>query len=166
MLFDDLYELATRNVTVERSALAIRFGLYALFVLLLLPVTLPFDCAKIRTVVEDRRTMIGSIIAAARFMRRHLRTVVGLYLPNGCILVAVLAAYAALVPRLDAPLWLTFVVGQAYLVARVSAKLVFYASHVAYFQSQLAHATYVAMARPAWPESPASEAITGPTDQH
>jgi hypothetical protein len=56
--------------------------------------------------------------------------------------------------------WLTLIVGQAYVAARLAVKLVFYASQTAYFQSQLAHAGYVAAARPAWPDSPAAEAIS------
>ena len=74
-----------------------------------------------------------------------------------------LAVYAAVVPGADgggARVWLTLVVGQAYIVARLAVKLVFDAAQTAYFQSQLAHAGYVAAPRPAWPDSPAAEAIT------
>ena len=43
---------------------------------------------------------------------------------------------------------------------RSAEKLVFYASQTAYFQSQLAHAEYVAAPRPVWPDSPAAEAVS------
>ena len=79
------------------------------------------------------------------------------------IAFAVLAVYAIVAPAVGPTLWLTFVVGQAYVLARVFAKLVFYASQTAYFQSQLAHAEYVAAPRPVWPDSPAAEAISGTT---
>ena len=50
---------------------------------------------------------------------------------------------------------------QAYVLARLGLKLVFYASQTAYFQGQLAHASYVAAPQAVWPESPAAEAIGG-----
>jgi len=37
---------------------------------------------------------------------------------------------------------------------------VFWASETALFQGRLAHAGYVAAAKPVWPDSPAAEAIT------
>ena len=56
-------------------------------------------------------------------------------------------------------MWLAFIAGQLYLLARLAIKLHFVASQTALFQSHLAHATYTAAPAPAWPESPAAEAI-------
>ena len=122
-----------------------------------------FDYVKIRTVVEDRRSILGALLAAGRFVRRRPGATVGLYLLSSLLFLLVLAAYAAVAPGAGgggAWVWLTLLVGQAYVVARLAAKLVFYAAQTAYFQSQLAHAGYVAAPRPVWPESPAAEAIT------
>ena len=47
-----------------------------------------------------------------------------------------------------------------YLAARGLARLLFYGVEVAYFQSQLAHAGYVATPEPRWPESASVEALT------
>jgi hypothetical protein len=162
-ILGDLYELATRGLTVERTSFLIRIVLYAVFGLLVLPVNLVVDYAKIRAVVEDRRSMVGAVLAAIRFIRRRPLPAVGLYALNAGVFVAVLAVYAVAAPGVGPTLWLTFVVGQAYVVARVFAKLVFYASQTSYFQSQLAHAEYVAAPRPVWPDSPAAEAISGTT---
>lgn len=162
-LFDDLYGAVTRDVTVERTAFLIRVVLYLLFAAVLLPVNMLFDYVKIRVVVEDRRSVVGALLAAGRFVRRRPGATAGLYLLVSLLFLAVLAAYAAVVPGVGgggAWVWLTLIVGQAYIVARLAVKLVFYSAQTAYFQSQLAHAGYVAAPRPVWPESPAAEAIT------
>ena len=162
-LFDDLYGAVTRDVTVERTALLIRVALYLLLATAVLPVNLLLDYARIRTVVEDRRSVIGAVLAAARFVRRRPGATLGLYLLTSLLLLGALAVYAVVAPGADGGggwVWLTLLVGQAYIAARLAVKLVFLAAQTAYFQSQLAHAGYVAAAAPAWPDSPAAEAIT------
>ena len=161
-LFDDLYEVLTRNMTVERQAFAVRAVLYVVFGLLLVGVSLVFDYARVRAVVEDRRSILGALVAGLRFVRRRPGMCAGLYLANGLVLLAVMASYALLAPGAGPTgpsLWLAFLIGQVYLMARLASKLLFYAAEVAYFQSQLAHAGYVAAPAPVWPESPAAEAI-------
>lgn len=162
-LFDDLYEYVTRDVTVERTAFLIRVAGYALFGALVLPVNLLLDYAKIRAVVEDRRSMLGALLAAGRFVRRRPFSTAGLYVLNAGLFGLLLAGYAAVDPGVGAPdggpLWTALLIGQAYVLARVATKLVFYASQTAYFQGQLASAGYVAAPEPAPPESPAAEAL-------
>ena len=162
-LFDDLYVLATRDITSEPIALALWVSLYALFAMVLLAVHLVFDYAKIRAVVEDRRSMVGAVLAALRFVRRRPADAVSLYLLNGLVYVLILAVYATVATGFGSGqlLWVGVVVGQAYLVTRLVAALVFYASQTAYFQSQLAHPTYVATPHPRWPSpTPADAAPT------
>jgi len=161
-LFEDLYDLATEQLAVERTAFVIRMALYATFACLLLPVNLVFDYAKVRAVVEDRRSMVGAVLAAIRFIRRRPKATIGLYLLNGGLFITVLAAYAFLAPgavSVGPSMWLGFAVGQAYVGARLCTKLVFYASQTAYFQSQLAHSEYAATPAAVWPDSPAAEAV-------
>ena len=161
-LFDDLYEVMTRNVTAERQAFAVRVALYLVFGLVLVAVSLMFDYARVRAVVEDRRSMIGALVAGWRFVRRRPGRCAGLYLANGLVLLAVMASYALVAPGAGAmgpSLWVAFLTGQAYLLARLASKLLFYAAEISYFQSQLAHAGYVAAPAPVWPESPAAEAL-------
>ena len=162
-VFDELYGRLTRNLTVERTAFFIRVGLYGLFGCLVVTVNLVFDYAKIRAVVEDRRSMIGTLMAAARFVRRRPVDTFGLYLINGVLFVAVLIGYAIVAPGPTGDglsVWAAFLVGQGYILVRLFAKLVFLASQTAYFQGQLAHADYVATPVHRWPESPAAEAIS------
>ena len=161
-LLDDFYGWATRDFTVERSAFLLRAALYLLFGTLLVACNLVLDYAKIRAVVEDRRSMIGALLAAWRFVTRRPLQVSGLYLLNGLVFLLVLAVYAAVVPGAGSAglsMWVVFLIGQAYILARLWTKLLFYASQTALFQGELAHAQYIAAPEPVWPESPAAEAI-------
>jgi hypothetical protein len=160
-LFDDLYPRLTLNLTVERTAFVIRLGCYAVFGGLLVLCNLVFDYARIRIVVEDRRSAIGAVIAGARFVRRH-RGVFGVYFLNAAVYLGLVLAYALLAPgapRSGVRMWLTLGLGQLYIFSRHYAKLLFYASETSYFQRALAHASYTAAPAVVWPESPAAEAI-------
>jgi hypothetical protein len=161
-LFDGVYPWATHNLTAERSAFAIRFGLYLVFGLALVGCNALFDYAKVRAVVEDRRSMIGAVLAAFRFIQRQPTQVFGLYLLDGLVFAVIVAVYGLIAPgagRADWTMWVGFLAGEAYLLARIVVKLLFQASEVALFQNLLAHADYVAAPAPVWPESPAAEAI-------
>jgi hypothetical protein len=111
-----------------------------------------FDFAKVRMVVEDRRSAIGAVASAIRFVRRNPASAVALTCLNALVASAVwwLAA--------------TFAIGAtaavyAYLLARSLLRLIFAASEISLFQSRLAHAGYTARPLPTWPESPAAEAV-------
>ena len=104
-LLDDLYGRLTRDLTLERSAFFVRLALYVLFGLLLVVVNLVFDYAKIRAVVEDRRSMIGALRAAVRFVARRPLATSGLCLTVGALFALVLAAYAAVAPGVWGPGW-------------------------------------------------------------
>jgi hypothetical protein len=162
-LFDDFYPRITREVSVERTAFFVRVALYAVFGVALGACNLIFDYAKVRAVVEDRRSMLASIGAAVRFAAVHGRAAASLYAADFILFLVVVALYAAVAPGAGGAglsMWLAFIVGQLYVLARLWVKLVFWASEVALFQSRLAHAGYVARPLPRWPESPAAEAIS------
>ena len=160
MLLDDLFAELTRDVTVERTAGFVRLALYGIFGVLVALVSIVFDYAKVRAVVEDRRSMIGAIAAGARFARRHAAAVVALYLLTGCLFVALLLVYAIAAPgagSTGAGLWLGVAIGQLYLLGRLWIRLVFFASETALFQGRLAHAGYIASAPVARREPPIVE---------
>jgi hypothetical protein len=157
-LFDQLYPSLIADVTVERTAFFIRLGLYAVFAVPVFFFNILFDYAKVRAVVEDRRSMIGAIVASWRFIRRHPLAVIGLYALNALLFLIVVGVYYLIAPGGSANL-LAFAVGQLYIVLRVIVRLQFTASQTALFQSRLAHAGYVARPIPKWPDSPAAEAI-------
>lgn len=160
-LLDDAYAAFTRDLTVERTAFAIRVVLYLVFAALLTAVNIVFDFARVRIVVEDRRSAVGALLASARFVGRHRRAAY-LYLLNAAAFVLLVLLYALAAPGapgegLHAVLVLGL--GQLFIVGRHYLKLVFYASEVAFFQSALAHAAFTAAPPLVWPESPAAEAI-------
>ena len=163
-LFKDLWQWAIRDLTVERTAVQLRLGLYLVFGIMLVFVNLVVDYARIRIVVEDRRSALGAIAAGLRFVLRRPGRTVWLYAINTLGFLLLVAIYAAVAPgarHTGAAEWAALFAGQAYVVGRVWVKLLFYASQVAFFQGELAHADYVASPAPEWPESPAAEAAGG-----
>ncbi len=160
-LFDDLYPFLIRDLTVERTAFAIRLGCYAVLALLLIVCSVVFDYARIRIVVEDRHSALGALLAGSRFVRRHPGTI-QLYLMNTGAYLGLLLAYALVAPgapRAGLRMWITLALGQLFILARHYLKLLFYASQTAFFQRALAHASYTAAPAVVWPESPAAESI-------
>jgi hypothetical protein len=161
-LFDRWYPALTRDVTVERTAFFVRAAFYLAFGILIAACNLLFDYAKVRAVVEDRRSMIGALGGAVRFIRRNAAAAIGLYGLGFLTFLVVIAGYAAVAPGSGGAgvmMWVGFVLGQLYILARLWTKLTFWASETALFQSRFGHAGYVARPEPTWPESPAADAI-------
>jgi hypothetical protein len=161
-LFDRVYPRLIHDVTLERTAFFTRVFLYAVFGIVVAACNLTFDYAKVRAVVEDRRSMIGAIAAALRFIQRNFASAVSLYLLDFVLFLVAIGAYAAVAPGAGGAGWSVWVgvaLGQLYILARLWVKLVFWASETALFQGRLAHAGYVAAPAPLWPESPAAEAL-------
>jgi hypothetical protein len=162
LLMTRIYGSLTIDTTVERNAFFIRVLLYALFGIVLIGLNLVFDYARIRLVVEDRRSAIGSLLAGFRFVRRQPGTVCVLYALNGLLFVGLAGVYGLVVgsgTAAGAAGWLTIAAGEIYILGRHYLKLTFYASQTALFQSRLAHAGYTAAPPVVWPESPAAESI-------
>ena len=157
-LFDRVYPALTKNITVERTAFFIHLAFYAAFALPLFAFNILFDYAKIRAVVEDRRSMISAIAASWRFIRRNPIAVWAVYKLNALVFLLVIGLYYMIAPGASADV-LAFGIGQLYIVLRVIVRLQFAASQTALFQGRLAHAGYVARPVPKWPDSPAAEAI-------
>ncbi len=161
-LFDRLYPRMIHEVTVERTAFFARAALYVVFSVLVAASALVFDYAKVRAVVEDRRSMIGAIGAAIGFIRRNSAGAVALFTIDFLLFAAAVGVYALMAPgpgRSTLTIGVSVAVGQLYVLARLCVKLAFWASEAALFQSRLAHAGYTARPEPVWPESPAAEVI-------
>ncbi|MCX6132288.1 MAG: hypothetical protein NTU47_00630 [Ignavibacteriales bacterium] len=98
-----------------------------------------FDYARIRMVVDDRTSALGSSIAGARFAVPHLTRTYGLYLlltAIGMLLILVYAVLERIIPQ-DSywPLVFLFVVQQLYMIARLWLKATFYASQVTMYRT-------------------------------
>lgn len=155
----------TRDQTSERMVLlwyALAMVAAALLVGL---ITIVADCARVRLVVEDRRSALFALVAGWRFARRTAGALARLYaMLVGTLLACVLIYYVA-APGANlsgALVWLGFAVSQAYVAARVLIKLLTYAAVTSLFQSELAHAEYIAAPAPVWPESPIVETLGPP----
>jgi hypothetical protein len=159
LLFQTIYDRLTRDIATEHQAIVYRTLLYALFFACLALVNVVADFAKVRAVVEDRRSTIATLGAAIRFIRRRPLRVAGLYLLNVLIFAVIARLWLQIAPAASTPTWMALLAAQLFLLARVWAKLAFMASEVVFFQGELAHATYTAAPEPVWPDSPAVEAI-------
>ena len=163
-LLDDAYTRLTRDLSVEREAFAWRVALYAVFGSALIAVNTAFDYARIRLVVEDRRSAIGALKASLAFIVRHAGRVIGLGALNALLFLALMAIWALAAPDAGGTgwsMWTTFLGTQLYVLARLALKLQGMASQTSLFQASLAHAGYTAAPAPAWPDSPAADTIVG-----
>ena len=159
LLFTTTFDRLTRDATEERDVVAIRALLYVTFLLILLAIGLLADFAKVRLIVEDRRSALGAFGASWRFVRRRFGRTLALYGLNLAALAIILRLWLQVAPDAAAPTWVVLLIGQLYLLARIWARLAFIASETVFFQGELAHAGYTAAAEPVWPDSPAVEAI-------
>ncbi len=159
-LFTNWYVNVTRDIPVERTVFFWRVLMYAMFIALVAAATLAFDYARIRAVVEDRRSMTGAFIAALRFIVRNPTRVLGLYAINAGLFLAVIGAWALINQGAGGAgvwMWTGVAVSQAYILARLVVKLQVLASETALFQRSLAHWGYSARPIAARPEPPIVE---------
>lgn len=156
------YDRWSLAVTVERTAFAGRIAGYVVFAGLVAACATLFDYARVRIVVEDRRSAVGALVASARFIRRHPGAVSRLFLLNAASLLALIGLYrlaAPGAPRSGIQMIAVLAAGQAYIIGRHYVKLLSYASQTALFQGMLAHADYTSAPAFVWPESPSVETI-------
>jgi len=165
-LFDRLYPRMIHDMTVERNAFVVRVLLYVVFGIVLAGCNLIFDYAKVRAVVEDRRSMVGAVTAGARFIQRNYGAAVLLYVADFLLFLLVVVGYGVVMRNIGVaagrPMWIALALGEAYVLLRLAVKLVFWASEASLFQARFAHAGYVNAPKPTWPDSPAAEAVGRP----
>jgi hypothetical protein len=161
-LFTKWYVNVTRDLSVEHTVFYWRLLMYAIFGGLLVVTTTIFDYAKVRAVVEDRRSMIWALVAAVRFLVRNPLRVAVLYAANAATFLVVVAIWAFIAPGAGGAglsMWTTVIATQCYLLARLLVKLQFMASETALFQRSLAHVGYAAAPAAVRPEPPVVEAL-------
>ena len=118
-----------------------------------------FLYARVRIVVEDRRSAIGALLAGGRFILRNV-SAVPLYL---IFAAAMWLGLELARPNLFGADERTLVqLAGSEIMLALLLLLVFasWASATSFFQARLAHASYTAGPPLEWPESPAAEAIT------
>ena len=135
---------------------------YAVFLAVAAFWSVVIDYARIRAVVEDRRSMLGAFLAGWRFVVAHPMKTGGLYLLNAAAFALVVGLFAFGFPLSAGAGPVGFagpLTAAIYMLARTALRLAFFASQIALFQRSLAHAEYTAAPTPLWPESPAAEEI-------
>jgi hypothetical protein len=158
-LFGTVWGRWVSDLTTQRDAITVRVVLYVVLILVLAGIGLISAYTQVRTVVEDRRSMVGTVGAAVRFIRRRPLRILSLLFLNmfGVAAVARLWYSAAPSPG-DSELY-SFFVTLLFVVLFVLARMAWMAAEVVFFQGELAHATYTAAPLPTWPDSPAAEAL-------
>lgn len=130
---------ATRDVTVEKTVMFYTLGVFALVAFLLLFASMVLDYAKIALVVEQRRSSLLAFIRGLRFVFSNPGQTLGLYLMLAGLGLVLVLVYSVVAPgpgqSTRSTIGLAFLVGQAYLLARLILKLWFLASQTALFQS-------------------------------
>lgn len=158
-LFGTLWTRWTNEFTTVREGIEIRAPFYAIVVLLLVLLHLVHAFARVRTVVEDRRSMIGAAGAAIRFVRRRPFRIAGLLFMNVFTMAAMLRLWYSAAPVASDSAVYAFFVTHVFVVLFTWTRVAWMASEVVFFQGELAHATYTAAPIPVWPDSPAAEAL-------
>jgi hypothetical protein len=133
-LFDGFYDLVTRDVTVERTALLVRLSLYALFFLVVAAVNMLVDLARVQLVAGERQSTTAALLAALYVAARRTRTVTSVYALNVLTLVLVVAVFGFVAPAsagAGAKMMAAFAAGQCYIAARLAVKLSFWSGGVA-----------------------------------
>jgi len=132
-------EEAVRDVTVERTVLGYVVAAALLVALLLTFVNMAFDYAKIATYKENRRSMILAAIKGFRLVLGNFGRTTLLYYGLGLFGLLLLGAYHVVAPgpgQASVPsIVFAFLVGQAYLVAKLVLRLTFYAGQMALYES-------------------------------
>ena len=128
----------TRDVTVEGTVLMYVVMGTAAVVFLLTLVNMAFDYAKIATFVEDRSSMILAALRGFVFVLAHPAKTFGLYYGLGILAIGLLGLYSFAAPGAGQSTMtgvvLAFVVGQAYLVAKLMLRLSFYGGQLALYE--------------------------------
>lgn len=122
----------TRDWTDERPVLFLNMMAYAFVFFLLALVNMVFDYAKIHTVLYDRRNMIAASARGLMFVLHHPLRTLGLYYLAGIVTLVVMIAYGLIGPGPSQSsvigVVFAFLIGQAYLLARIWTKLLFWSS--------------------------------------
>ncbi len=132
-------EDAMRDVTVEKEVLGYVVAATLLVGFLLTFVNMAFDYAKIATYKENRRSMILAAVKGFRLVGGNLGRAAFLYYGLGFAGLLLLGAYWVVAPgsgQASTPsVIFAFLVGQAYLIAKLVLRLTFYAGQIALHES-------------------------------
>jgi hypothetical protein len=109
-----------------------------------------FDYARVRLVIEDRRSAFGAVLASLRFIRAYP----GRVLAAQGIFWLLLVVWMWMRAYVDAPS--TSIAAHLLAGGELFFKLALIGTQAANYQSVLASAGWVARADPKWPDEPSA----------
>ena len=132
-------EETTRDVTSERTVFSYVVAATLLVGFLLTLVHMVFDYAKISAFTENRRSMLLAMNRGLFFVLSHPGRCFTIYYGLAAVGIALFLLYAMVAPGAGgaSPYQVAFgfVIGQLYLIAKITLRLSFYAAQMAYFES-------------------------------
>jgi len=143
LLFGVIANRVEAAAPTESLAFSARFVLYAGFGLLLIAISLVADYARVIMVLTPARSTTGALTEAWRFVTRHAGSVVTLYLLIGMLTFVLLIGYSTLEAYGGSRVggWRGILIAQAYIVARLTIRLMFGASEVRLYQNLIKAST-------------------------
>lgn len=131
-------ETSTLDVTVEKTVLARLVLAAAVISFLLTLVNMVFDYAKIATFKEDRRSMLLAAFRGLGLVFSNPLKTMGLYYALVAVGVLLLVLYSTVAPGVHQStttgIFLAFLVGQGFLVAKLILRLWFYGGQMALYE--------------------------------
>lgn len=134
-LFGPVYGLLVPPTATERDAFLVRVLLYAVFLAPLALVGLVADYARVASVAGAATSIGLAVRAGAAFVRANLRAAVTLYLMIAVVFASVTIAYGTLEIYGGSQVggWRAILIGQAYIVVRLTIRLIAAASELRLF---------------------------------
>lgn len=139
----------------NNSGNIVELALYGVLAATLFAVSLVLDYARVRLVVEDRRSAVGAIAASLRLLRQHRGRAAGIQAAFWLLLVVWIAARNiamrnALIADAGASVdTIALIFGAGELLLKLSL----IGAQVSLYQHALASAGWVARQDPAWPDA-------------
>ena len=125
----------------------LRMAIFATLAIMLFTIALVFDYARVRLVIEDRRSAIGALAASLRFIAAHPARVLAAQAAFWLLLVIWMSVRALADTYIYSPL-----LAQVFTGIELFLKLGLIATQASIYQRVLASAGWVARAEPRWPD--------------
>jgi hypothetical protein len=126
-----------------------RLALFGALALLLFFTAIVFDYARLRLVIEDRRSAVGALRASLRMLRAHGLKMIGVQAAFWMLLV--IWIFVGALPGADVP-----GLGWVRIAGELLLKLALIGAQASLYQSHLAAAGWVARQDPSWPDEPSA----------
>ena len=133
--FEDLAEAAT----TDRDAFLLEVLGVAILLFVVSLIVMVFDYARVRTVIDRRRSMIVSAVSGLSFSFRRFGRCFRLFYLNLLLVAALTGLFLLVGNQFSNATWGSiiglFVVQQVFIVCRIGMKLSFFASQLAMYES-------------------------------